>query len=103
MILRVGAESGEVLARYEDKEYIVHHLFDGEDFSVSMKRGSEIIDRISMADCTGEELRVFEPVGFGEMVELKLCGTWHDSDDPLYIKAVRPDGSIAFDGHGVDH
>lgn len=82
--------------------YLVHELVD-DGLNVFLANAREIIDRIDMSDCIGAEYRVFETDGFGELSELKIHGCWHDFKRPLYIKAVRADGSIAFDGYGTDH
>ena len=73
--------------------------------SLELMSPYEIIMRESMSDCSGAEMKVWESTSFGKLTELKIHGTWHAEDphESLYIKATRPDGSIAFDGYGVDH
>lgn len=88
------------------KQYIVQTRWnDGDDAEVytSMQTASEIVSRVDMYDCYDEDIAVWECDTFGELVPLQIHGTWHCLDDPLYIKATRPDGSIAFDGYGTDH
>lgn len=86
-------------------KYIVQTRYDDKSADVSLKTASEIILDESFSDCSGIELRVWESGEFGKLIPLELHGTWHAKDpkDSLYIKATRPDGSIAFDGWGIDH
>lgn len=86
------------------KKYVVQgRLRDEIDHWTEMKSAKEILDRLDMADCYDEDLCVWESTALGELVPLTLHGTRHDHKNPLYIKATRPDGSIAFDGYGTDH
>lgn len=82
--------------------YVVQGKMDDEVY-IFTETARRIIDRIDMQDCTGEELAVWESGEHGELIPLTICGCWHDFDNPLYIKVIRPDGSIAFDGWGTDH
>ena len=86
-------------------KYIVQTRYDDGSVEPSLKTASEIIKDESLSDCSGIEMRVWESGKLGELIPLKIHGTWHSKDpkDSLYIKATRPDGSIAFDGWGVDH
>ena len=83
-------------------QYFVQHRFDDE-LCISIKTAREIINRVDMSDCSDEEMEVWESTEFGKLTKLTLHGCWHDPSNPLYIKATRPDGSIAFDGYGTDH
>lgn len=86
-------------------KYIVQTRYDDKSADVSLKTASEIIMDESFSDCSGIEMRVWESGEFGKLIPLELHGTWHAKDpkDSLYIKATRPDRSIAFDGWGIDH
>lgn len=84
------------------KKYVVQGKYEGEVY-IFMETARNIIARIDMRDCTGEDLAIWESGEFGELTPLTISGCWHDFDRPLYIKVTRPDGSIAFDGFGTDH
>ena len=84
------------------RKYVVQGKFEGEVY-IFIETARNIIARIDMMDCTGEDLTVWESEKFGELTPLTIRGCWHDLDRPLYIKVTRPDGSIAFDGFGTDH
>ena len=86
-----------------NKKFIVQTRYVDEPIAVELLYAHEIVARESMSDCSGGEMCVWEPGAFGELTKLRLHGTWHDVNDPPYIKATRPDGTIAFDGYGVDH
>lgn len=85
------------------ESYYVQTRWDDGSISQEIMTAPEIVERESMSDCSGADMRIWEMTEFGKLTELTLHGTWHDNRDPLYIKAVRPDGNIAFDGYGVDH
>ena len=85
-----------------EKLYIVQET-DGDEFWTAMMPSSRMIDHEDLSDCTGYRMTIWEPAGFGELIPITLHGCWHNPKNPLYIKATRPDGSIAFDGYGTDH
>ena len=65
---------------------------------------ARIISNISMFDCSPYSMyRVYAIKENGDLVPLKIYGTWHNPKDPLYIKLEDPEGNIVFDGHGTDH
>jgi len=35
--------------------------------------------------------------------ETKVFATWHNPNNPLYIKVCDKDGEILFEGYGTDH
>ncbi len=86
-------------------KYIVQTRYDDGSIGLGLKTASGIILDESLSDCSGIEMRVWESGEFGKLIPLRIHGTWHSKDPKksLYIKATRPDGSIAFDGWGVDH
>lgn len=63
----------------------------------------EIISRVSMRDCSEENLAVFRTKSFGEIEPLKVLGTWHNLDEPLLIEVVDGQGNVVISGYGVDH
>ena len=81
--------------------YVVQNN-DGEDAWLSIMTADEIIESVSMSDCSGISVEVWEQTGLGELSKLTVKGTWH-ADDPLLIEAFREDGTVAFAGHGIDH
>ena len=85
--------------------YVTQIKFGDDEMATSMKSAGEIVSFLDMSDCYPEpyEIAVFESTEVGSLVKLDLHGCWHDMKNPLYIKATRPDGSIAFDGWGTDH
>ena len=84
------------------KKYIVQVISE-DAIDTVMKTASQIIGWVDMSDCYPElDIRVWESCEDG-LIELDVRGCWHDMDNPLYIEAVRPDGSVAFDGYGTDH
>lgn len=84
------------------KKYLVCGNWDGEKYTALMG-AYEIINRIDMNDCIGEELEIYN-VEFGKEPErLTIHGAWHDAKNPLYIKVTRENGEIEFDGMGTDH
>ena len=86
------------------KQYVVQFKWDDGDMETCMKTANELIHIIDMDDCYPEyEMAVYESTEIGSLTRLDMHGCWHDLDDPLYIKATRPDGSIAFAGYGTDH
>lgn len=84
------------------ERYIVQNN-DGEDAWLSLMTANEIIEVISMSDCSDISIEVWEQIGIGELSKLTVKGTWHDSADPLLIEAFRQDGTVAFAGRGEDH
>lgn len=62
----------------------------------------KIIERVSMSDCSGISVEVWEQTGIGELSKLDIKDTWH-ADDPLLIEAFREDGTVAFPGRGIVH
>lgn len=86
-------------------KYIVQTKYDDDKIGLSLMTAAQIVEAESMSDCSGVEMKVWENGEFGTIIPLKIHGTWHmkDPKDSLYIKATRPDGSIAFDGWGIDH
>lgn len=87
------------------EKYLVQLTWEDEtEPSASLKTAGEILDFLDMDDCYPEyQLSVYEVSKQGIVLPLELHGAWHDIDNPLYMKATRPDGSIAFDGYGTDH
>lgn len=85
------------------KEYFVQHVHPDGEVVLDVMNAYSIIGAVSMSDCSGEELYVWESTEEGKVTRLAVFGCWHDPDDPLYIKAVRPDGTVVFDGYGVEH
>lgn len=87
-----------------DKErYYVQTRWDDGSTAQELLTAEEIVERESISDCSGADMCIWEMPSFGTLTELALFSSWHDPGRPLYIKAVRPDGSIAFDGYGTDH
>ena len=84
-------------------QYYVQKRWPDGSVIQELMPAARIVECESMSDCSGVEMRIWEMSSFGVMTQLTLHGTWHDPDRPLYIKAVRPDGSVAFDGYGIDH
>ena len=83
--------------------YLAQFRSEGETWA-SMMEAAQIIDAVDMSDCSGiEEVAVWDVSRFGEAERLAVKGPWHDFLDPLYICAVRGDGTVAFDGYGTDH
>lgn len=72
---------------------------------VSLWSAARVLDWLDLRDCydPGDEVAVYEVSEPGRVTPLHLWGAWHDPRRPLYLKATRPDGSIAFDGWGTDH
>lgn len=85
------------------KDYITQLKLDDGTVIPGLHTAGWILDTTDMSDCYDVELKVWESGGFGELVPLEIHGAWHDPKRPLYMKATRPDGSIAFDGYGTDH
>lgn len=84
------------------RKYLVMAKCDGMEYAKMMTE-HEIIDHVDMADCTEEEVQVYD-VRFGETpAPLTVWGTWHDFDNPLYIKVTDAAGQVVFDGYGTDH
>ena len=66
------------------KEYFVQILkSDGELFNC-VKTEKEIIDRIDMSDCYGEQIKVYQVDGFGKIEPLEILGCWHNPKNPLF-------------------
>ena len=84
------------------KTYIVQ-IRNAEETYVSILTPHEIIRRIDMSDCSGEDFCIFVSEAFGTLEPLVVHGCWHDPHDPLYIKVTRQNGEIMFDGYGTDH
>ena len=98
---------GELLGNWENEENIRKDQYvvqsnDGEDMWLSLMTADEIIESVSMSDCSGISVEVWEQTGIGELSKLTVKGTWH-ADDPLLIEAFREDGTVAFAGRGIDH
>lgn len=85
-----------------EKNYFVQMRFDDGDVAPGFHTAGWILDTMDMSDCSGIELKVWESGEFGELIPLKLRGKWCN-EHPLQMKAVRPDGSVAFEGFGTDH
>lgn len=84
---------------YENPIFVVVSSFS----YVGEMKPWDIIDRIDISDCSGEELEVYM-VEFGKPMEkLVVRGCWHDFDDPLHIVVERESGEWMFDGYGTDH
>ena len=83
--------------------YLVKFFEDGVFIDAAMKSDIEIIDWLDMSDCYNYwEIEVYDVSGSG-VEPLHVYGTWHNFDDPLYIKVCRENGEIVFDGYGTDH
>lgn len=81
--------------------YVVQNN-DGEDAWLSLMTADEIIESVSMSDCSCISIEAWEQTEIGKLSKLTIKGTWH-ADDPLLIEAFREDGTVAFAGRGVDH
>ena len=83
-------------------QYLVCGKID-EEYYNSIMTDYEIINRIAMWDCYDEEMEIYD-IQFGKNPEkLVIYGTWHDFDNPLYIKVTDKAGKIMFDGYGTNH
>ena len=83
------------------EEYLMVVKVDDKEYAV-LTTEYDIIDHIDMDDCTYEEIEVYR-VAFGNVERLHVHGTWHNFDDPLYIKVTDDEGNTVFDGYGTDH
>ncbi len=98
--LRKG-EKGMKQVNIRKDRYVVQNN-DGEDAWLSLMTADEIIESVSMSDCSGISIEAWEQTEIGKLSKLTIKGTWH-ADDPLLIEAFREDGTVAFAGRGVDH
>ena len=85
------------------KEYFVQILTaDGELFNC-IKTEKEIINRIDMADCSGEQIKAYKVDTFGKIEPLEIYGCWCNFKEPLLIEVKDKDGNVVFSGYGTDH
>lgn len=85
------------------EKFLVVTKDEGEVYA-SMWTAGRILDYLDMTDCFEyDEIHVYDVREIGKVEELFLHGTWHDIDQPLYMKVTRRDGTIVFDGFGTDH
>ncbi len=85
------------------KRYVVQMTGCDDEVCVALKTADECISLEDCSDLYDMRFCVWECGGFGELIPIRIMGCWHNPADPLYIKGVRPDGSVAFDGYGTDH
>lgn len=83
-------------------KYLVQIQQEDGGISSRLMTENEIIRAVSMIDCTGEELMVFDISTFGEAKKLEVLGCWHDTKDPLKICVMRGE-EMVFCGYGEDH
>ena len=95
---------GVAFVNCEDQadQYLVK-VFCDHGCDASLETAAWIIDWLDMEDCYPDDmnLEVWDISG-EEPRRVTLFGTWHNFDDPLYIKG-EVDGKIVFDGYGTDH
>ena len=85
------------------EKFLVVTKDEGEVYA-SMWTAERVLDYLGMTDCFEyDEIHVYDVREIGKVEELFLHGTWHDMDQPLYMKVTRHDGTIVFDGFGTDH
>ena len=87
-----------------NKEYFVQiRTSDGELFNC-IKTEKEIIERIDMIDCSGEQIKIYQVDKFGKIEPLKILGCWHNPKNPLLIEIVDDkEENVIFSGYGTDH
>ena len=86
------------------KEFLVVTKDEEGKVAAGMWTEKNILDYLDMEDCYEfAEIHVYDVSKIGKIEELRLHGTWHDLDQPLYIKVTRKDGTVVFDGFGTDH
>ena len=80
---------------------IIRDRYDGS-MNASFMTPNQIIDFISMDDCHNMAAEFYDLTsGVPEL--LTVYGTWHNFDDPLYIKLENQQGEIVVSGYGTDH
>lgn len=84
------------------KKYLVQSIL-GRTTYINLLNKAEIIKKISMRDCSDEEISIYDVYSYGKVIPLKIHGTWHNPKDPLYIKVTDESGKMVFDGLGTDH
>lgn len=87
----------------ETERYFVQVLLDDNGLYNRTMTSSEIIERIDMKDCSGQEIAVFMTTEFGKIEQLKVLGCWHNLDDPLLIELVDKNNKVIISGYGTDH
>ena len=86
---------------------VVCKFYDETEVFYGKKNVTSIFEYLNMYDVVGEYYEYYKVFDWNEkemcFEELKLFGTWHDFDRPLYIKVCNKAGNILFDGYGDDH
>jgi len=74
----------------------------GDTTEASFKAEAEIISFVDMQDCHDQTVRVFDLL-HSAPVELRIHGSWHNPNNPLYIMLTDPYGNVVVDGYGTNH
>ena len=99
----IGTVDGGKVFTGKKNTYLVIYLIDGTP-SPHIETGSQICDRMDMADCYDIHIVNLQLINGTELIACRFYGTWHDPSEPLKMRITNRYTDEEYDVfYGTDH